>query len=63
MAEESQTKRKRTKPTYSYKQNAVNVTIYSLQGETIPASVRKEFEEAVTQIALANNLVINIALT
>jgi hypothetical protein len=56
-------KRKRTKPTYSYKQNAVSITLYSLQGETIPADVRKQYEEAASQIALANNLVINIALT
>ena len=32
-------------------------------GETIPAEVRKEIEESVMNVALKNQLLINIALT
>lgn len=63
MAENQKPKRKRNKPTYRHTQNAMSLTVYSLTGDTIPVSVRKDLEEAVFQIALQNNLVINIALT
>lgn len=57
--------RKRTRPkqTYRHHTNAVCVTVYHPMGETIPAAVRKEIEESVMNVALANKLLINIALT
>lgn len=43
--------------------NAVCVTVYSPDGSAISKSVQHEIEESVCQVALANRLLINIALT
>lgn len=56
-------KRNRPKQTYKHHTNAVCVTVYHPMGETIPAAVRKEIEESVMNVALSNQLLINIALT
>lgn len=64
MSEEKIRKRPRKQaPTYRHRKNAVSVTVYHPQGETIPAKVRDEVAESVTQVALTNGLLINIALT
>lgn len=55
--------KKKVKPTYKHRVNAVSVTVYHPTGETIPASVRKEIEESVWKVAQENKLLINIALT
>jgi hypothetical protein len=54
-------RRPRKQYTYRRRTNAIDITLYSLQGETIPASIRNEFRDLATQLALKNNLVINIA--
>lgn len=56
-------KKKKVKPTYRHRTNAVHVTVYHPAGETIPAEVRKEIEESVWKVAQENKLLINIALT
>jgi hypothetical protein len=56
-------RRRRSQQTYRHKTNAVHVTIYDPHGETVPASVRHQAEQAVLDIALAHNLLINIATT
>ena len=56
-------RRRRNQPTYKHRTNAVCVTVHSPTGETIPANVRKEIEESVFNVAIANKLLINIALT
>lgn len=61
MSESSKKKRNRSKQTYIHRTNAVCITLYDLQGKTVPAEVRHQAEQAVTDIALANGLVINIA--
>lgn len=55
--------RRRNQQTYRHKTNAVSVTLYDPQGQTIPAEVRHQAEQAVLDVALANNLLINIATT
>jgi hypothetical protein len=58
-------KKKRRKPqqTYKWHKNAVSVTVYDPQGQNIPSQVRKEIEDSVFNVALANNLLISIAIT
>jgi hypothetical protein len=54
-------RRPRKQYTYRRRTNAIDITMYSLTGETIPSSVRDEFKELATRLALKNNLIINIA--
>jgi hypothetical protein len=56
-------KRRRNQQTYRHKTNAVHVTLYDPHGETVPATVRHKAEQAILDIALSNNLLINIATT
>lgn len=56
-------RRARVKPTYQHRTNAVCVSVYHPQGETIPAAVRKEIEDSVWKVAAEHKLLINIALT
>lgn len=63
MEDKSKKKRRRNQQTYRHKTNAVHVTVYDPHGETIPASIRHEAEQAVLDIALAHKLLINIATT
>ena len=56
-------KRRRKQPIYKHRTNAVHVTVYHPNGETIPAAVRKQIEDSVWQVALENKLLIGIALT
>lgn len=57
--------RKRTRPkqTYKHHTNAVHLTAYHPMGETIPAPVRRELEEAVMKIVLENSLLMGVATT
>lgn len=54
-------RRPRTKQTYQHHKNAVCVTVYDPNGETIPAEVRDLIERSVFDVALANKLFISIA--
>lgn len=56
-------RRRRNTQTYRHKTNALHVTLYDPHGETIPAEVRHKAEQAILDIALPNNLLINIATT
>lgn len=55
--------RKRTRPkkTYIHRPNAVCITIHSQDGSAVPRSVLDEAADAVTEIALRNRLLINLA--
>lgn len=55
--------RPRRKQTYVHRMNAVHLTVYSPDGGTIPAEVRKQAEQAVTDVALQNGLLVGIATT
>jgi len=59
----SEQKKKKSKPTYRHRTNAVHVTVYHPAGETIPVEVRKAIEDSVWKVAQENKLLINIALT
>lgn len=56
-------KRKRPRQTYVHQKNAVHLTLYSFDGRNISAEVRKEAEQAITDIALRNQLLVGIATT
>lgn len=60
---EPKKRRTRNQQVYRQKKNAVHVTLYDLHGEAIPPGVRREAEDALLQLALENQLVINIATT
>lgn len=53
--------KKRQKQTYVHRTNAVHFTLYSPDGSAIPAEVHKEAEQLVTDLALANRLLVGIA--
>lgn len=55
--------RKPQKRTYVHRPNAVCITVHSPDGSPVPRSVLNEAADAVTQIALANGLLINLADT
>lgn len=61
MNESKGRRRPRAKQTYQHHKNAVSVTVYDPTGDTIPAPIRAELEQAVFDVALANKLLINIA--
>lgn len=63
MSNTTDKKKKRKAYTYRYRTNAIDITLYSLNGETVPAAVREEFKQLATDLALKNGLVINIATT
>lgn len=54
---------KRGKPrrTYVHRPNAVCITVHSMDGSPVPRSVLNEAAEAVTDIAIKNNCLINLA--
>lgn len=56
-------RKKAPKRTYTHKRNAVCITIHSQDGSAVPRSVLNEAAESVTQIALKNGLLINLAET
>ena len=62
---EEKTIKKRPRKQYTHRRrtNAIDITLYSLTGETVPTEVREEFKELATHLALKNNLVVNIATT
>jgi hypothetical protein len=60
----SEAKRKRParpKRTYIHRPNAICVTVHSQDGSPVPRSVLNEVAEAVTDVALRNGLLINLA--
>lgn len=61
MAEQKNKRRPRAKRTYIHRPNAVCITIHSQDGSPVPRAVLNEATEAVTNIALRNNLLINLA--
>jgi hypothetical protein len=64
MAEKAEKRRRpRQKRTYIHRPNALCVTVHSQDGSPIPNGVRNEIAEAVTNIALAHGLLINLADT
>lgn len=66
MAEKQRSRSKRGRPPvrrYIHRPNAVCITIHSQDGSPVPKSVLNEAAEAVTNIALANGLLINLADT
>jgi hypothetical protein len=56
-------KRKSVKRTYIPRPNAVHVTVYSPDGRPVPKSVLNQAAEAVTDVALANGLLVGLAET
>jgi hypothetical protein len=60
---DSKSRRKKPKRTYIHRRNAVCITIHSPDGSQVPRSVLNEAADAVTQIALKNGLLINLAET
>lgn len=60
---ESKKRSKGIKQTYQHRTNAICITLYSPFGDTIPAEVRHQAEQAILEIALPNELLINIATT
>lgn len=62
MAEQKKT-RKRGKPkrTYVPRPNAVCITIHSMDGSPVPRAVLDAAATAVTDIAIQNNCLINLA--
>jgi hypothetical protein len=63
MAEPKKKRRKPQQTTYRWHKNAISVTVYDPQGQNIPSAVRKEIEDSVFNVALANKLLISIAIT
>jgi hypothetical protein len=64
MADQQKPRRKRPqKRSYMHRSNAVCITIHSQDGSPVPKSVLNEAAEAVTEIALKNRLLINLAET
>jgi hypothetical protein len=55
--------RRKNQPTYKHRTNAVHLTLYSVDGTTIPAAVRREAEAAITEIALRSGCLVGIATT
>lgn len=56
-----ETRKPRHQQVYKRHKNAVNITVYSPTGETIPPEIRKELEDSVLESALANKLLISVA--
>jgi hypothetical protein len=64
MTDQQKSRRKRPqKRTYIHRPNAVCITIHSQDGSPVPKAVLNEAANAVTQIALHNRLLINLAET
>jgi hypothetical protein len=69
MAEQTRPQRKgrsrggRRPLSYIHRPNAVCITIHSQDGSPVPRSVLNEAADSVTQIALRNGLLINLAET
>lgn len=61
MTEAKKSGRKPQKRGYIHRPNAVCITIHSQDGSPVPRSVLNEAAESVTQIALDNHLLINLA--
>lgn len=62
----SETRKKHTRrpqQTYKHRTNALHFTLYDPQGQTIPAEVRHQVEETLTNYALQHNLLVGIATT
>lgn len=51
------------KSTYVHRNNALHVTVYQPQGESVPNKIFDEIENAILKIALENNLLIGRATT
>lgn len=66
MAEKTKQRKRgngRPRRTYINRPNAVCITIHSQDGSAVPRGVLNEAAEAVTDIALRNGLLINLADT
>ena len=57
------TKRKRKPQNYVHHVNAICLTLYSPDGSTVPAKVRNEALDALTEIALRSDCLIGVATT
>ncbi len=56
--------KKRSEQTYQHKQNAINITLYDVTGETIDPTAKQEFEDAALTIAQKHpNTLLSIATT
>lgn len=53
----------RVKRTYVHRPNAIHITLYSPHGDPVPRAILNEATQAVTDIALANNLLVGLADT
>jgi phosphoribosylformylglycinamidine (FGAM) synthase PurS component len=63
MTDNKKTRKRRPGQTYKYHINAICISVYDPQGQTIPSKVRKELEDSVLQVALDNKLLIGVATT
>jgi hypothetical protein len=61
MSEVKKPGRKPQKRGYIHRPNAVCITIHSQDGSPVSKSVLNDAADAVTQIALSNHLLINLA--
>jgi hypothetical protein len=55
--------RGRAKRTYVHRPNAIHITLYSPHGDPVPRAILNEATEVVTQIAVANGLLVGLADT
>jgi hypothetical protein len=60
---EDKKKRRRVPQTYKHHAGAFCISVYDPQGQPIPGSVRKQVEDAVHEIVMANKLLHGIATT
>lgn len=63
MSTQKKPRRKPPRRTYVHRPHAVHITIYSQDGSPVPKSVLNEAAQAVTDVALKNNLLIGLAET
>lgn len=58
---ENKNRRRRPKPNYLQRQNAVCITVHSQDGSKVPRSVLDEAADAVLTVAREHKLLINLA--
>ncbi len=54
---------RKVKNDYVVKNNAVCITVYHPQGDSIPAEIRESCLDAIQEIVDSNRLLINVATT
>lgn len=57
----SRNKRSKPRRTYVHRPNAVCVTIHSMDGSPVPKSVLNEAADSITDVAMRNGCLINLA--